>query len=308
MITAVGIVLLTIDAVILAASGSCSLFIFAVDLLDLINTKKLKLTDQLIFGISISGILFALLKIYRHVALVFMWGFIFDVNNGIMLAFYMMLMSFNLWFCTWLCLHFCLKIVNVNNGFYIFLQRRFFKMFPWLYFPSVMGSLLVAIPFAWYGTNSLQMNTTRCDTIGNGSLTYMTSRKQSNFLYAYLVASTLGFVLCSASVVTIIFSLYGHVKKMRLNSEGSRMPTMKAHVHAAKTVASLLFQYIILFTILIIVVFKVDELLCDIFSIITSVSHLICFLNLIKGNMKLDKALRNILARCPFHGVFEILA
>ncbi|KAM8921409.1 taste receptor type 2 member 40-like [Pelodytes ibericus] len=278
-------------------------FIFSVNIMNLIEQKRLCVTDQLITGISVFSLLLGFIELNNWLSRViqsdtFFYG---DHRNSAYAYSFPVLLCY-LWFSAWLCVHFCLKIVTINQRFYRCLQRGFPKMFPWILIFLILGSMLVSLPIIFNITKGLsppntilgysnQSSSPRDKICGTHVCLYQT----------YFVACLLGFLLCSMSAVTIIWSLYRHVIHMRDNAEGSRSPNMEAHIRAVKTVTSILIVNIILFTILAIYIFKNGDYLWQcILSIIISIFHLICSLNLIKGNRKLDEKLSYILSRCHF--------
>ncbi|KAM8921405.1 taste receptor type 2 member 8-like [Pelodytes ibericus] len=289
----------TIDMTAIVASIPGNMFIVLVNILDLIKNKRLCVTDQLITGIGICSLLhqfneFALLSSALIVGLLFT-----DQALKINYAFFMSVLLCYLWFSSWLCVHFCLKIVKINNTVYIYLQKTFPKLFPWLFVPSIVVSVLVSFPIVLrYRIDSSPCNTTII--ISNQTGLDAEASPMAYWPYqAYFTVSALGFLLCSLSAGVIIHSLFRHMKQMLSNVQGPRSPSIEAHIHAVKTLTSILMLNIVLFSSSVVTIFKKDGNLWGILlPIVTSVCHILSSLSQVKGNNKLNKTLSAMWVGC----------
>ncbi|KAM8921408.1 taste receptor type 2 member 40-like [Pelodytes ibericus] len=290
-------------SLIMLPSISGNAFILSVNIMNLIEQKRLCVTDQLITGISVFGLPLEVIELSDWFTRVIESKTVYEgEHKNIVIAFSNTLLLCYLWLSAWLCVHFCLKIVNINQRFYVCLQRGFPKMFPWLLVPSILGSMLVSLPIALEFAEDLSPpNTTLAisnQTGSHGDKIYGNRYRPYNIYFAVYL---LGFLLCATSASTIIWSLYRHMRRMRDNAEGSRGPNMEAHIRAIKTIASILIFNINLFIILALNIFKNDYYPWQhILSLIISICHFLGTLNLIIGNRKLYGKLSYILSRCHF--------
>ncbi|KAM8921411.1 taste receptor type 2 member 40-like [Pelodytes ibericus] len=273
-------------------------FISSVNIMDLIKQKSLCVTDQLITGISMFSLLLQFLELTDWFSHLIHTASIFEGDQELALSIcFMILLLCYLWFCSWLCVHFCLKIVNINQRFYVRLQRGFPKMFPWILIPSIFGPVLAS--FFVFHKFSSQPNTTL--NISNETLWLCGMGQSLCSDYIYIAVSLLGFLLCSISGVTIIRSLYRHVRRMWDNAEHSKRPNMEVQIRAVKTVTCILVLNVIMFTDLILTMCFHDSVDWQYaLTVSGSICHVLSSLNLIKGNNKLDRKLSDILSRCLF--------
>ncbi|XP_053330341.1 taste receptor type 2 member 40-like [Spea bombifrons] len=293
MASLLNIVLMSIDIVVLMPSIPGNVFILVVNILDWIKNKKHSTTDRLIFGISAVNLLHGLLKVNRNVFLLLKTD---NSNTGMFQKASSVLLltslSSSLWFCTWLCIHFCLKIVRFKQRFYIYLQRTIPKKLPCLLLLSFLGSISVAVPIAWDVVDGTTRNVSLVTSNQEAKLLFMLRHRSIYSQPIYTMYCCVAFTLFSSSAGNIIVSLFNHMKHMQENIEGSRRPNLEAHISAAKTVTSLLVLNAVFFICLIIGIFKGGAsywLQCS--SLLNSIFHNISALVLINGNRKLQNAL-----------------
>ncbi|KAM8921403.1 taste receptor type 2 member 8-like [Pelodytes ibericus] len=300
MFTAKKHVIAAIDMTAIVVSIPGNIFIVLVNILDLIKKKRLCVTDQLITVIGICS----LLHQSDEFVLVFngiitarsLRGQALEINH----AYFMGVLLCYLWCSTMLCVHFCLKIVKINNKVYIYLQRTFPKLFPWLFVPSIVVPALVSFPVVLgWRIDTLPSNTTVI--ISNQTVVDAESNPKVYYwpYQAYFAVSSLGVLLCSLSAGTIIHSLFRHMKQLRVNVQGPRSPSIEAHIHAVKTLTSILMLNIALFSSSVVTIFNKDgNLWVIMFPIVTSVCHILSSLSQVKGNNKLNKTLSAMWVGC----------
>ncbi|MEE6490702.1 hypothetical protein FKM82_015960 [Ascaphus truei] len=261
-----------------------NMFIFAVNILDWTKNKRLSSSDQIIFGLSVLNILQRILKMCSY--------FIPERLHLVTTVFTYSLMAVlycNLWFFNWLCVHYCLKIVNINQLFYIDLQRKFHKMVPWLLILSTLGSCLMMISIVWDNPKEFSPNTTYANH--KDLLTCTTCY----IVPIYVALSLIAFLMSSISVLTILTSLYRHMKRMRHNADGFRSPSVEAHVRAVKTLTSLLVLNIFIYFIMILYIVIAEDRWMHFINIALPFHPALSALILIRGNMKLKKTFERML-------------
>ncbi|XP_063296039.1 taste receptor type 2 member 4-like [Pelobates fuscus] len=288
------IILLHLELVLFVTSAPWILFILIVNLLEWIQIKRLNLTDQLIFGISIATLSSVIIHIMYNSATL-----VLDTNlsNGLKVissVLYVASVSCTIWFYTWLSVHFCLKIVNINNYIYIYFQNNFCKIHRIIFFQTVLAALFISLPPAWEETETSLSNNT--DFVSNDVPleTVNTFHKITN---AYC---TVAFLLFCSSASIIIASLFRHMKNIKGKDVGLR-PNLGPHLRGAKFVTSLLVQNVIYFTATIMLSYGGKNVHLDHFgAITTSIFYISSSLTLIKGNNKLDKKMDDMLLLCRF--------
>ncbi|OCT68891.1 hypothetical protein XELAEV_18040199mg [Xenopus laevis] len=199
-----------------------------------------------------------------------------------------------LWYCTWLSLYFCLKIVNFNQGFYMYLQKNFHKMFPWIHIMSTMGSFLASLPVTWDITEH-SSNSTNCAE--NQNLFLLVSNGKS--LKVIMVVSFVAFLLFFSSSLSIIISLYRHIKRMKTNMQSLSYTSSDVHVRVTETVAALFAANAVYYFTLLLCAFLQDFYIWQfVIAIILSLTRAPRPIILIRANKKLEIRLRQWLHCC----------
>ncbi|KAM8921404.1 taste receptor type 2 member 9-like [Pelodytes ibericus] len=269
-------------------------------LLDWTKNRNLTISDQLLCGIGLFKLLYGFLIACQELISLLEIKSMFSLLSFCITSILIMtMMSCILWFSTWLCLHFCLKIVTINQRFYVFLQKSFPKVFTWLLLVSILVSILVSLSSSIPVFQSLVLlaNVTLGSTTQNKSPNSPTQSLPLN--QGYVTSSCLSFLLSSVSAVVTITSLYRHMRLMRHNAEGLRSPRIETHISAAKTVTSLLaFNVFFFAAVLLVVVGNYDRFSLYCLDITIFIFHFFSSLNLIRGNRKLDKALSDLVTYC----------
>ncbi|XP_071972604.1 taste receptor type 2 member 114-like [Engystomops pustulosus] len=211
-------------------------------------------------------------------------------------------MSCNVWFSTFLCVYFCLKIVNVKNTLYICLQRNFQKVFPRLFISAILGSVLVCVPFILKvieETSAVNMSTiNKKRNLRDIVITYRDSS-------AFIILSWTALLILSISALAIVTSLFKHMNQVQENFGGFRSPNMKAHVQALKTIIFfLLINFLMLITATANITLQEMTLHYVIIPLYSVTKAMVCW-SLIKGNWNLDKTMRNILRKLHYPKKFN---
>ncbi|XP_063802661.1 taste receptor type 2 member 40-like [Pseudophryne corroboree] len=282
------IFVLAFDLIAMVASLPENILIFKVNILDLANGKRLHLTDQLIFGLSIFGTLHLFSILPKDVLFVLDELLIFDAAKKYLAVLFLTVMSCNLWFSSLLCVHYCLKNVICNQQHYIYLQRMFSKFFPWIYIVIVFGCFLMALPPAW--EISIKNN------ISNDTLSEHCSSIAKEYATAsrfFLAMSCVPIPVTAVTALLIIISLCRHLKQIQHNDQGFQCPSVEDHVQATKTVLSLLTIDIIYFLAVIQLFIPSSKYTYQYAANISlAIIHILKSLVLIKGNRRLEKAFR----------------
>ncbi|XP_077319613.1 taste receptor type 2 member 10-like [Lithobates pipiens] len=275
------------DFVTLLISTPFNIFILNVIILDVAKSKKFHVSYQLICGITIFNILGQFPHICENILVLLEYG-LFSVATAskLILAFDMATYLCISYFSAWLCMHFCLKIVNINKKFYIFLQKIFPRTFKWIFISTVVGSFSLSFVSFWSTSNGSTFN----NTLSDDKPTLTMYGKHLFFVDISRITILLSFLILSFSALTVIISLFKHMKHLKKNAEGLRYPSVEAHVKAMKTIMFLLTINLIYFVAGLSYFFLKFR---DIYQYVSCTSVAIYFLFspiiLIKGNSKLEK-------------------
>ncbi|KAG8594123.1 hypothetical protein GDO81_001090 [Engystomops pustulosus] len=285
---AVIFILIYIHFVTIIISFSGNIFIVSVNLLDFYKNRRLPISDQLILGFSVFSLLYGLNEGY--ILIIDLTQFYSSEYFNIEKHFFMYVNSCTLWFPSLLSLHFCLKIVNINNRFYVGLQRRFPTLFPWVIIASPIGYFFLGLYSVLWRERECLQNTT------SQNLSAEESTRCSWSLFIFTITCVLCTFFCSVSALTIASSLLKHMRRVQQNTEGSRSPNMDSHIRAIKTIGTLLATNILIFiSVSILVLDKTAVPWRYLLGILISFCHILSSYFLIKGTKKLDKTLAEIL-------------
>ncbi|XP_044127219.1 taste receptor type 2 member 40-like [Bufo gargarizans] len=258
-------------------------FILVVNILDWMKNKRLDISDQLISGITLCILVHRLQHtIFRSMEFVYDY---YKIIKYMQLSYFSLILC-TLLFSTWLAIHFCLKIVNINNKVYIYIQRRFSKMFPWILLPSIFASVTLSAPAALRLTREQVLNSTQtAQNLGHIFLEFL----------PYLVFSFLCFLLFFSSALNIILSLQRHIKHINDNTIALGSEIVKAHVTAVRTVVSLLTFNLFYFALLLIsIVAFFYQFKTRFISYFYALCHICGVPILIQGSSKLRKKLHAV--------------
>ncbi|KAG8547472.1 hypothetical protein GDO81_028309 [Engystomops pustulosus] len=262
------------------------MFILVVNIQDWMKNKKLDVSDQLISGLGLLSLIHRLFQVsfrctvLRHgftMITSFAW-LVIDIT-------YLTLIFCTLLFSTWLSIHFCLKIVTLNNKLYIYIQRMFPKVFPWILLPSILASLLVSGPAAQSMSKQYSNYTVFQNPSASPLKTFLPVK-------LYFVVSSLCFLIFLTSALVTVVSMYRHIHHMQNNSSNFRSESVEAHVTAVKTLLSLLTFNLLYFASVVVTIEDYGRLQwMYILLLVYSLCHVLSILTLIRGSIKLQKKL-----------------
>ncbi|KAG8546500.1 hypothetical protein GDO81_018774, partial [Engystomops pustulosus] len=281
---------ISVDYVTLIISCVLDIFIIVVNVQDFCVNRRLPLSDQLLLSLSVFGLLHELNEGYLlYINLLLGPYNVYSVQT---LHFFTYVNSCTLWLSALLSLHFCLKIVNITQRFYIDLQRRFPMFFPWIIIAFPLGYFFMCL------YSSLEINP-KCllnATQQEGISFYMFPRCFWPLLIFMIICVLCAFISL-VSTLTIAVSLLGHVRRIQANTEGSRSPNIDAHIQAVKTVTGLLIANILRVTFVSTLALSELKLQWEfILGILIFFSHILSSYFFIKGTKKLHNALTEFLS------------
>lgn len=227
----------TVDFVIMLISIPANIFILMVIILDVANSNRILISYQLICGISIINIIGQVLHICEDI-LDLINNNLFSVATAgkLIFAFNLVCYLCNAYFSTLLCLHFCLKIVNINQKIYIYVQKIFHRRFNWILISTVVGSVAWSLISIWSKSKGSPFNNTLSEDMFFGTM----YNKLIIFPKISGIPILLPFIVLSFSAFTVIISLFKHMKNVKNNDNGLKTPSVEVHLKAIQTIMSFL--------------------------------------------------------------------
>ncbi|XP_066472900.1 taste receptor type 2 member 40-like [Tiliqua scincoides] len=220
-------------------------FITAVIVIEWAKSRSLNSSELLLLSLSISNICCTasvMAVVYREH---------FNIRNYLMSRVTNVLLNIAVlsryWFTAWLCVFYCIKIVNGTHSLFLWCKQRILCLLPWTLAASAVISIFSSVFAFQFVPVHLQSNTT------TANITDMTQNAgEDKILPSYEIfyfvigcsGSLLVVLLCST--VTVAF-LYRHVCQMTGKESSFRNPQTEAHFKAARTVLFLLFLYLSFF-------------------------------------------------------------
>ncbi|XP_069506175.1 taste receptor type 2 member 40-like [Ambystoma mexicanum] len=201
------------------------------------------------------------------------------------------------WINTWLCVFYCVKIINICHSLLARLKQGISGMVPLLLTWSILASFCTIIPTILslhedqFTVNSTSTNSSLTGTVIRMSL--------SHKLLMSVMGCVVPMVLILVSAVLVLTSLYRHTQRMQQNTSGfNGGPSMEAHIRAAKTILSLLALYVCFYVCLMMGItddsWFEETAAFYIYKSIMLLYPLVNSLILILGNPKLKEAIPKI--------------
>ncbi|XP_069506093.1 taste receptor type 2 member 40-like [Ambystoma mexicanum] len=212
----------------------------------------------------------------------------------------------SLWFATWLCVYYFMKIINANHPSFIRIKAIFLKNLHFFLIGSVLVSVAISLPIncgahmvPQYNPNSNLSKDISSNISGDGE---MLELRLGDGCFILIIIQTLSasvaFLIFSSTAGAIITSLYRHMRRMAQNSDTFQNPDLRAHLGALKTVTMLLLLYVsfsLMKCLLFLQVFRVRSLGFIICQAVTFVFPALSSIILILGNSALKKTLTKTL-------------
>ncbi|XP_078510292.1 taste receptor type 2 member 1-like [Lissotriton helveticus] len=202
------------------------------------------------------------------------------------------------WFTAWLCIFYCVKIMNVQHVLLLWLKTKISQVLPWMFLGSVLAALLTSPP-ALTGITVAPMNSTEMDLENQTIKEYKMTFSLSFQIYVGAFGYCMPLLVVTLSVLLIITSLCQHVRHMALNVDGFHRPRMDIHIRAAMTVVSLWILYFSFYLAIMLTITgslgAVTSLSFPVLALVTSCYSPVQAWILILGNSKLKESILKFL-------------
>ncbi|XP_036036357.1 taste receptor type 2 member 125-like [Onychomys torridus] len=224
-----------------AANG----FIALVNIIDWVKRRKISSVDQILTALAISRInmlwsVFIISLIYSlYPDLEMTVKMVRLKNNTWILA-----NHFSIWLATILSIFYFLKIANFSNYIFLYLKWRFKKV--------ISVTLLLSLVFLFVNILVMNIHIDVWTDEPKRNLSYSSTSNDCTqfFRFIFLINTMFTLIPFTVSLIIftlLIFSLLTHLKNMWYNVEGSRDPSIIAHINALQTVVTFLLFYIVFF-------------------------------------------------------------
>ncbi|KAM6162647.1 taste receptor type 2 member 13 [Erethizon dorsatum] len=230
----------TLVIVVQVVIGSLSNgFVVLINCADWVNKRKLSSVDQILIVLAISRI-----------------GLIWDISvswfqftdsfpkgqQKLIITIYIWIFfnHFSLWLATILSIFYLLKIASFSRSTFLYLKWRVKKVILMILLGNLVFLLLNMIRISTHiedWKNGHERNATWNSTVSDSATL------SKLIVFNVTMFSLTPFILALISFLLLIISLWKHLQKMQLNSEGHRDPRTKAHINALKIVVSFLLLY-----------------------------------------------------------------
>ncbi|XP_053550841.1 taste receptor type 2 member 40-like [Bombina bombina] len=158
------------------------------------------------------------------------------------------LVTFGFWLTSWLCIYYCLTIVDFKHNVIRRLKMNLSTVVPKILVGTALGSFIISVPTIWYvklcSFSAMYGNLTTDCTADSEEVFHF------NHFYIIIFITTGCFFPLSLSITSISFtlaSILGHIWKIRLNTItlSSSSNQLVAHYRACRTMILLVVLYIL---------------------------------------------------------------
>ncbi|XP_011381992.1 taste receptor type 2 member 50-like [Pteropus vampyrus] len=252
-------------------------FIALVNLIDWVKRQKILSADGILTALVVSrmGLLWTI--VIDRYAPVFYPALCSSEARIIFNVIWTVSNHFSVWLTTSLSILYLLKIVNFSSLIFLHLKWRVKRVILMI----LLGTLVFLVFHLVLVSIDRKMWMNECE----GSITWNTKSRDIvhlSYMTVFTFANFVSFSMSLTSSLLLIFSLWKHLKKMRLSGKGSQDPRTEVHIRAIQTVISFLLLFAIYFLTLIFSALNINTLkyepvlmFCQIFGIcILQATHL----------------------------------
>nr|XP_020010000.1 taste receptor type 2 member 1 [Castor canadensis] len=212
--------------------------IVMVNIIDLIKHRKMAPLDLLLSCLAASRIFLQTYIFFVHLLTLSLIEYFVFTDNLVVL---MLTNELGLWFATWLCVFYCIKIATISHPLFLWLKIRISKLVPWL----ILGSLLHAsVNAALHYKYTRSFFENLLVSFFSKNATRINKIEMYIIPFSFLVTGlTLPLFIFLISILLLIFSLGRHTQQMRTTVAGTRNPSRSAHTSAMLSILSFLILY-----------------------------------------------------------------
>ncbi|XP_034367108.1 taste receptor type 2 member 110-like [Arvicanthis niloticus] len=295
-------------------------FIALVNIMDWAKRRRISSVDQILTALALTRLIYVW-SMLIYILLFFLcphllmrsemitaMGIIWILNN-----------HFSIWLATCLGVFYFLKIANFSNSFFLYLKWRVKKVVLMIILISMIFFILNLLALRMHDHFSIEVyeenmsyslwNSTQFPRIflfTNSSNVFLITNSSHVFLPINSLFMLIPFTMSLVTFLMLIFSLWKHHKKMRINARRPRDASTMAHMKALQTglFFILLYATYLIFIVIGMLSFglmggKLILLFDNISGIVFPIIHSFV---LILGNSKLRQATLSVLSCLRFQG------
>uniref|UniRef100_A0A8D0BLL4 Taste receptor type 2 n=1 Tax=Salvator merianae TaxID=96440 RepID=A0A8D0BLL4_SALMN len=218
-------------------------FITAVIITEWAKSRSLAACEQLLLSLGISNI--------SNTFLIYLGLYNLNttntISNSLMLLLYQSfcfaVVFIRFWLTAWLCVFYCVKILNSTHSFFLWWKMRISRLVPRL----IVGSCIVSFFASFFVVLSVSKQLQSNKTANVTNITQagkMEDLLKNVNIFFLIIGSTCPLLIVFVCSVLVVVSLCRHACKMTSKGSNLRNLQTEAHVKAAWTVFSLLVLYI----------------------------------------------------------------
>ncbi|XP_062495260.1 taste receptor type 2 member 40-like [Pezoporus occidentalis] len=258
MLSPVLMISITIVAIEVAVEFFGNGFIAAVNIIYWIKSKTLYSTDMILTFLSTSRFILQVTILMHIHSLYFVDVFRLASVHKAFGAVWTFVNHASLWFSTWLCALYCVKIINVTQWLLLEIKLRIAGMVPWLLLGSSVTSSVTSLPLLWFASSTYLCSST--GSCRESRTAHITDRDHSH-LYLLLLYCAVAFSLWYSLVTSslLITSLWRHTKKMKSYVDTFRDPLTDVHITAIKSIVSFLILHLCTFIAQILLILSTSQ-------------------------------------------------
>ncbi|KAM6216280.1 taste receptor type 2 member 9-like [Rhynchocyon petersi] len=295
MLTAVEITYMILTAGELAVGIWGNGFIVLVNCIGCFKRKDVNLIDIILVSLASSRIcLLCVISLDGFIMVLFPNTYTNGEIMSILDVLWTLSNHLSVWFTSCLSIFYLLKITTISHLIFLWLRQNINKVILGILLGSVLVTLLICISTSYNLHDDFRYKVKENDE-ENVTWEFEVSKTLNALQQIFLnLGALVPFILSMISFLFLLFSLFRHIKQMKLHATGSRDPSTEAHMRAIKAVAIILLLFIISYILFLVVTSsllipqrKLVVMLGGITAIIFPSGH---SLILIMGNSKLKEA------------------
>ncbi|XP_068103376.1 taste receptor type 2 member 9-like [Hyperolius riggenbachi] len=208
-------------------------YIIVVNLADWRHGMKLSLCDKLLVLMAANSIgLQCEMNICTFLFIFFPEKIQYRSTYSSITVFLIFQFYFSFWIMAALCIYYCLRIVTFKLHLFVYLKTNISKVVP----RFLVGSCIVSFVISVLGIWNVDLKP-HGDSVNRSTNALMSEAIQMTLPYrtlSIIVGCCLPFLLVVLSVILTLTSLWTHIFKMQYNRSGFSIPSLDAHLRAAR--------------------------------------------------------------------------
>ncbi|XP_061314148.1 taste receptor type 2 member 40-like [Pezoporus flaviventris] len=257
MLSPVLTISITIVAIEVAVEFFGNGFIAAVNIIYWIKSKNLYSTDMILTFLSTSRFILQVTILMHIHSLYFVDVFRLASVHKAFGAVWTFVNHASLWFSTWLCALYCVKIINVTQWLLLEIKLRIAGMVPWLLLRSSETSSVTSLPLLWFAPSTYLCSST--GSCRESRTAHITDWDHSHLylLLLYCAGCFFPLVLSGYPIPINYFSMETH--KMKSYVDNFRDPLIDVHITAIKSIVSFLILHLCTFIAQILLILSTSQ-------------------------------------------------